>query len=315
MSVKEFTSKIREILGLTEEPFSEIDDNLLFLAFVSKDANLDPEFKDQMIKDYGFCDYEKLEFMGDAVLEIIITIIITSIHKDVKPSDMSDARIALTRNTTLYCFMNKYDLCSEIIPSTRYLTLKTCADTFEAILGAIFLDLYYSQAMLFSSLDYILMWMKRNQTFDQYIRNVIFTKNIDTTCSKDLTLKSIIGRQKDGKYVMIDPKPIKKIYQSRKYIRNPKYIKRIYQPSSTIAIERIKSVLKWNKPVKYQIIEDVLKHHFKGNILTRREKGYVVATLMIDNERIGSTRGSSRNEARKFVIDSYINIVINKFKN
>ena len=102
-------------------------------------------------------DNQRLEFLGDAVLEIILTEYLYNLYPDMKEGDMTKIRSALVQESTLAELAEQLKL-------GRFLRIghgeqenggaerrSTLADLFEAVLGAVYLD-----AGLESSRAYIL---------------------------------------------------------------------------------------------------------------------------------------------------------------
>ena len=92
-------------------------------------------------------DYERTEFLGDAVLELTVSEFLYNSHKEMREGEMTKLRAALVCEPTLaYCAQKELDL-------GRYLLLgkgedssggrgrdSIVSDVFEAIIGAIYLD-------------------------------------------------------------------------------------------------------------------------------------------------------------------------------
>lgn len=79
-------------------------------------------------------NYDKIEFLGDAVLELIIREIV--LKKNLKVGDMAALTSKIVRNVSLICLMNDRKICNTEITVT-----KSCADVFEAIVGAVYIHL------------------------------------------------------------------------------------------------------------------------------------------------------------------------------
>ena len=89
---------------------------------------------------------EKLEFLGDAVLELIISEFLFQSYPDKSEGDLSKLRSAIVNETTLTEIAKHIDLGRFILLGKGELKEKgyekesLLSDTFEAILGAIYLD-------------------------------------------------------------------------------------------------------------------------------------------------------------------------------
>lgn len=87
--------------------------------------------------------YERLEFLGDAYIEIIASRLIWSHYKNLQPSRMSSIREMLVKNETLseysiaYGFDKKIDITPASYPTQRPAVIKLHGDVFEAYIAAI----------------------------------------------------------------------------------------------------------------------------------------------------------------------------------
>lgn len=71
--------KIRKILNLDKGIWKNMDDDLLSLAFIPKNGKKyfkNKEIIDKIRKKYSQENYELFEFFGDAVLEMLSTLIL-----------------------------------------------------------------------------------------------------------------------------------------------------------------------------------------------------------------------------------------------
>lgn len=124
--------------------------------------------------------YQKLEFLGDAVLDFLITLYIGERCTDMDPGKLSDLRSALVNNNTLACICVRYAIHKHILSQSSVLSEivdkfvdfqndqnhlvtenvliaecddniaeyidvpKMLGDVFEAIIGAIFMDTHFN---------------------------------------------------------------------------------------------------------------------------------------------------------------------------
>lgn len=115
------------------------DSDLLKLALTHS------SYGNEQFKDKNFCN-ERLEFLGDAVLEIIMSRYLFLTHQDMQEGELSKLRASIVCEHTL-------DLCARKINLQNFILLgkgeeKTggrnrasiVSDAFEAVLGAIYLD-------------------------------------------------------------------------------------------------------------------------------------------------------------------------------
>jgi len=90
--------------------------------------------------------YEQLEFLGDAVLDLIITEIIFELYPDRNEGFMTKLRSKLVKEDALAVLADKLNLASLIEVGTRVkdqgieLKKSVLSDIFEAITGAVYLD-------------------------------------------------------------------------------------------------------------------------------------------------------------------------------
>ncbi len=91
-------------------------------------------------------DYERLEYMGDAVLGYVTADLIYKIHPDMPPGNMSKLRSFLVKSSSLANYARRIKLMNYIrtgqsISSDKIAeSNKILEDVFEALVGAIYLD-------------------------------------------------------------------------------------------------------------------------------------------------------------------------------
>lgn len=108
------------------------------LALTHPSYNADAKTKHQ--------DYERLEFMGDAVLGYVSADIIFNVHGDMDQGLMSKLRSYLVKTKSLAAYARKINLANYIraghsISSEKINESdKILEDVFEALIGAIYLD-------------------------------------------------------------------------------------------------------------------------------------------------------------------------------
>jgi ribonuclease-3 len=97
-------------------------------------------------RSIGSINYERLEFLGDSVLNLVISYRLFELRPDAREGDLSRMRARLVRGTTLAKIaaginLGKYlNLGEGERKSGGFRRASILADAFEAILGAIFLD-------------------------------------------------------------------------------------------------------------------------------------------------------------------------------
>ena len=154
---------LRRTLHLDVAPWRELPDDLITLAFNQPSYTPRKEERNALEQQYGTYHLEDFEVLGDAVLEMVVTELL--FYRIQGPGDLSRIRSELVRNTTLYSFMARDNLC-QYIQGQGKMTVKDCADVFEALVGA----LYY--------------WISRQNTGDaivqvgKYLRMWWYTDNV-----------------------------------------------------------------------------------------------------------------------------------------
>lgn len=97
-------------------------------------------------------DYERLEFLGDAVLDLAVAQLLLDIHKDSREGELSKMRAALVNATSLAEIARSMDLGRFIRMSRGEAASggadrpSLLADVLEAILGAVYRDSGYYEA-------------------------------------------------------------------------------------------------------------------------------------------------------------------------
>jgi len=97
-------------------------------------------------RSIGSVNYERLEFLGDSVLNLVVSSRLYELRPDAKEGDLSRMRARLVRGQSLADLASSIGLGRQIIlgegemKSGGFRRASILADGFEAILGAIFLD-------------------------------------------------------------------------------------------------------------------------------------------------------------------------------
>jgi ribonuclease III len=96
--------------------------------------------------DSGLRDNERLEFLGDAVLNLVVGYLLMQRYPELKEGDLSRTRATLVNESQLAEIARTIDLGSHIMLGKGELLSNGCeknsilADTFEAVVAAVFLD-------------------------------------------------------------------------------------------------------------------------------------------------------------------------------
>jgi ribonuclease-3 len=120
-------------------------------------AGVDYRFTDERLlvealthRSRGANNYERLEFLGDSVLNLVVTARLYELKPDASEGDLSRMRARLVRGVTLSDIAAGIGLGQQLIlgegelKSGGFRRASILADAFEALLGAIFLDSDYA---------------------------------------------------------------------------------------------------------------------------------------------------------------------------
>jgi ribonuclease-3 len=108
----------------------------------------DPSLLEQALthRSLGAANYERLEFLGDSVLSLVIASRLYELRPEAPEGDLSRMRARLVRGSTLATLAADLDLGKYLIlgegelKSGAFRRSSILADALEALLGAIFLD-------------------------------------------------------------------------------------------------------------------------------------------------------------------------------
>ncbi len=81
---------------------------------------------------------------------------------------MSEFRSELERNSNLFVYASELELCER---DTR-LAMKSCADIFEALIGALYLHLFYAKSMGYNSITHIEEWLQ-NLGYEEMLAELV----------------------------------------------------------------------------------------------------------------------------------------------
>ncbi len=122
----------------------------------------DPELLQRALthRSCGNSNYERLEFLGDAVLSCVVAELLYQRHPQLDEGDLSRLRALLVRERSLAEIARQLQLGDQLrlgpgeLKSGGYLRASILADAVEALIGAIFLDAGYAAAK-----DQIVQWL------------------------------------------------------------------------------------------------------------------------------------------------------------
>jgi ribonuclease-3 len=120
-------------------------------------AGIDYRFTDQRLleealthRSRGAINYERLEFLGDSVLNLVVSSRLFELKPDAREGDLSRMRARLVRGESLTDIASGLGLGKQLnlgegeMKSGGFRRASILADAFEALLGAIFLDSDYA---------------------------------------------------------------------------------------------------------------------------------------------------------------------------
>ena len=120
-------------------------------------AGIDYRFADQQLleealthRSWGVNNYERLEFLGDSVLNLVVSSRLFELNPGASEGDLSRMRARLVRGESLTDIAGGLGLGKRLIlgegemKSGGFHRASILADAFEALLGAIFLDSDYA---------------------------------------------------------------------------------------------------------------------------------------------------------------------------
>lgn len=128
--------EFKKLLKLPKQ-LEDIPLELLVVALTPKSSTkVLPDYILEKVKDY---DHEPYEFLGDAVLELVVTDYLYFAHQDFNRNsgEMTRQRISMVRNSNLHRIFG--EICHFIITDIEgTIPGKVCADTLEAVIGILY---------------------------------------------------------------------------------------------------------------------------------------------------------------------------------
>ena len=114
----------------------------------------DPELLERALthRSCGQSNYERLEFLGDAILNCVVAELLYLQHPELDEGDLSRLRALLVRERSLAEVARKLQLGDQLrlgpgeLKSGGFLRASILADAVEALIGAVFLDAGYGAA-------------------------------------------------------------------------------------------------------------------------------------------------------------------------
>lgn len=172
--MEEFVNEILTKIGLNNNDFKNIDPYLLLLVFMSPSSytQLDPLTEEYYKLTYGTFDYDRLEFLGDRVLDLVISERLFVNYEVNSSNALSKIKSFIVRNQTLSCLGKNLGLCNAKTQE------KTCADIIEALIGALFYHLRITN--IDNAYDYISTWIFDYFKIENILQILLDNKDIDT---------------------------------------------------------------------------------------------------------------------------------------
>jgi len=97
-------------------------------------------------RSLGRCNYERLEFLGDSILNLVVSTRLFELYPDASEGDLSRMRARIVRGRTLSEIASRLDLGKHLklgtgeMKSGGFRRSSILADALEALFGAIYLD-------------------------------------------------------------------------------------------------------------------------------------------------------------------------------
>lgn len=142
----EYTGRIKKLERIIDTP---VNNPFLFIRALRHRSTL----ADENFRAQG--SYERLEFLGDAVLDLIVSEIIFDRFPNENEGFLTKLRAKLVKGDTLAEFAEKLDLSGLILVGERAkgqgieFSKSALSDVFESLVGAIYIDKGYSDARNF----------------------------------------------------------------------------------------------------------------------------------------------------------------------
>lgn len=163
--------------------------------------------------------YERLEFLGDAVLDLIVTEVIFDLFPEKSEGFLTKLRAKLVKGDTLAMYARNLNLSDLMLLGERVKgqgveqSKSVLADVFEALVGALYLDLGYEPTS-----DFVRHIIEQHVDFDQIITSLDNYKSLLLEYAQarqmEIPTYNVISEQGPGHdktfgvEVLVDNKPI-----------------------------------------------------------------------------------------------------------
>lgn len=163
------TDQLMDDLKLRGTYWEEIDPYLFLIAFTT--AGMATKFPDKLryflLENYGMIHHEKFEFYGDRIISAInaTQLLVNDYHSIGKIINIAG------QNKVFICLMKNKNLCRGFFHN-KPLRGKSCADTFEAIIGLLYWYLEKTYGSRFDTLQYVEQWLNSARNPDKILSEV-----------------------------------------------------------------------------------------------------------------------------------------------
>lgn len=158
MSIDEKLEELQNVIGLKFNNLSNLKSAISHSSYVNE------------LRTGKWEDYERLEFLGDAVLEVVSSDFLYRNHPDMPEGEMSKLRASLVCESSLAFTAKKMDLGKFLLlgkgedASGGRNRNSLLSDAFEAIIGAVYLEFGFQTAKEYIE-DKLLKSISENQLF------------------------------------------------------------------------------------------------------------------------------------------------------
>lgn len=181
LSINDKITQLRRIIDKYPE-IKDIPDSLLTLSLTkNKSPEIPFKIRDEQKIKYGSDTYQRLEFLGDAVLELIVSDILFDNFNVSSPGELTILKSKLVRNTSLMCFIDNKDMCKLTISAEVNQSGKACADLFESIIGALYY--YLKRKSNTNPLKFLSRWLNLEWNFETVLNYLITHPDLHDICS------------------------------------------------------------------------------------------------------------------------------------
>lgn len=157
---------INAVIAILPSETRDIDPILLSIVLTKESLN--PEIKEYYREKFGEDSYDRFEFLGDGVLELIIKRLLFYQVPNGNPYVLTNALYHLRSNKFFACLAQ--DKLCKLIP--RY-EVKQCADFFEALFGLLFI---YLETKDDDAIGILYNWALEYWEFDHYLSDYLENK-------------------------------------------------------------------------------------------------------------------------------------------